>query len=347
MVLASRTGHALRMVGDAARELGLDVRRDVPGTLWVSGPGLPRLLEVMADRFTAVELREMRLYSGPLPAGRDELVSRLLGAPSLEAVVTRTSAAPAVRALHADRFFSHYQPVVRLADEDVVAYEALLRAEHDGQLVPGGDLFAAAESAGWLHALDRIGRESAIDGAAAWLGDRELFVNFNPTSIYRPEVCLRTTERAARRSGIDMDRLVFEVVESHAVADADHLLGILEYYRSMGARVALDDVGAGYSSLTLLAQVRPEVVKLDKALVQALPDAGATAVVRAVTALAHELGAVVVAEGIETEVTRDLVRDLGADLGQGWLFGRPEAAPRLATPRVKDRSGATGALGRG
>lgn len=144
-----------------------------------------------------------------------------------------------------------------------------------------------------------------------------------------------------------MDRLVFEVVESHAVADADHLLGILEYYRSMGARVALDDVGAGYSSLTLLAQVRPEVVKLDKALVQALPDAGATAVVRAVTALAHELGAVVVAEGIETEVTRDLVRDLGADLGQGWLFGRPEAAPRLATPRVKDRSGATGALGRG
>jgi len=124
-------------------------------------------------------------------------------------------------------------------------------------------------------------------------------------------------------TGIDPGRLVFEVVESHAVADRGHLVSILDHYRSLGWRVALDDVGAGWSSLSLLAAVRPEVVKLDKGLVQGLPDDGARTVVRAVVDLAHSLGAVVVAEGVETEQLAEEVAELGADLGQGWLFGRP------------------------
>jgi EAL domain-containing protein (putative c-di-GMP-specific phosphodiesterase class I) len=91
----------------------------------------------------------------------------------------------------------------------------------------------------------------------------------------------------------------------------------------MGWRVALDDVRAGWSSLSLLTAVRPDVVKLDKRLVQELPDDGARTVLRAVTDLAHQLGAVVVAEGVETEQLAEEVTALGADLGQGWLFGRP------------------------
>ena len=112
-------------------------------------------------------------------------------------------------------------------------------------------------------------------------------------------------------------------MESHAIADRGHLVSILDHYRSLGWRVALDDVGAGWSSLSLLAAVRPDVVKLDKALVQELPDDGARTVLKAVTDLAHQLGAVVVAEGVETERLADEVTALGADLGQGWLFGRP------------------------
>jgi EAL domain-containing protein (putative c-di-GMP-specific phosphodiesterase class I) len=112
-------------------------------------------------------------------------------------------------------------------------------------------------------------------------------------------------------------------VESHAIADRGHLVSILDHYRSLGWRIALDDVRAGWSSLSLLAAVRPEVVKLDKALVQELPDDGARTVLKAVTELAHQQGAVVVAEGIETEQLADEVTALGADMGQGWLFGRP------------------------
>jgi EAL domain-containing protein (putative c-di-GMP-specific phosphodiesterase class I) len=216
-------------------------------------------------------------------------------------------------------FWSAYQPIVALADRSVVAHEALLRGVVDGREIGGGDLFFVAESAGWLDRLDRIGRESAITGAAGWLGDADLFVNVNPASIVRPQVCLASTERVVHDTGIDPRRLVVEVVESHVVSDRGHLVSILEHYRSLGWRVALDGVGAGGSSLSLLAAVRPEVVKLDKGLVQELPDDGARAVVRAVSERAHSLGAVVVAEGVETE-----------QLGQGWLFGRPVRPPAPA-----------------
>jgi EAL domain-containing protein (putative c-di-GMP-specific phosphodiesterase class I) len=148
-------------------------------------------------------------------------------------------------------------------------------------------------------------------------------VNFDPQSIYRPQVCLASTERVVHETGIRPAQLVFEVVESHAVADRGHLVSILDHYRSLGWRVALDDVGAGWSSLSLLAAVRPEVVKLEKSLVQELPDDGVRTVLKAVTELAHSLGAVVVAEGVETERLADEVTAIGADLGQGWLFGRP------------------------
>src|SRR6476661_1466188 len=220
-------------------------------------------------------------------------------------------------------FWSVYQPIVSLADRTAVAHEALLRGVVDGREIGGGDLFFVAESAGWLHRLDRIGRESAIAGAASWLGDDDLFVNFNPTSIYRPQVCLASTERVVHETGIAASQLVFEVVESHAIADRGHPVSVLEHYRTLGWRVALDDVGAGWSSLSLLAAVRPDVVKLDKALVQELPDDGARTVLKAVTDLAHQLGAIVVAEGVETERLADEVTAIGADLGQGWLFGRP------------------------
>jgi EAL domain-containing protein (putative c-di-GMP-specific phosphodiesterase class I) len=216
-----------------------------------------------------------------------------------------------------------YQPIVALADRSVVAHEALLRGVVDGREVGGGDLFFVAERAGWLHRLDRIGRESAVTGAGPWVEAADLYVNVDPTSIYRPQVCLASTERAVHDAGIAAAQIVFEVVESHAITDRGHLVSVLEHFRSLGWRVALDDVGAGWSSLSLLATVRPDVVKLDKRLVQELPDDGARTVLRALVELAHSLGAVVVAEGVETERLADEVTALGADLGQGWLFGRP------------------------
>lgn len=325
VLLATSIGHVLPAVSRTARSLGLGVTT-APQLVDVVDPrggrGLDRLFERLARDLTAAELEAVRVATDP-PTDGAALAARLLTAPTLAVELARRGVTVEVGVLAEAEFFSAYQPIVSLADRSVVAHEALLRGLVDGREVGAADLFFVAESAGWLPRLDRIGRESAIAGAAPWLGDADLFVNFNPTSIYRAPVCLASTERVVHASGLAPGQLVFEVVESHAIADRGHLVSVLEHYRSLGWRVALDDVGAGYSSLTLLAAVRPEVVKLDKELVQALPDDGARTVLRAVTDLAHRLGAVVVAEGVESEQLAEEVTALGADLGQGWLFGRP------------------------
>jgi EAL domain-containing protein (putative c-di-GMP-specific phosphodiesterase class I) len=325
VLVATSIGHVLPTVSRLAKALGLTVYSS-PQLLDIlddrGGRGLERLFQRLARELTAAETEALRVVTDP-PGEGAALTARLLTAPTLAVELARRGVTVEVGVLAEAEFWSAYQPIVSLADRSVVAHEALLRGVVDGREVGGGDLFFVAEQAGWLHRLDRIGRESAIAGAGSWLGDDDLFINFNPTSIYRPQVCLASTERVVHETGIDPSQLVFEVVESHAIADRGHLVSILDHYRSLGWRVALDDVGAGWSSLSLLAAVRPEVVKLDKALVQELPDDGARTVLKAVTDLAHQLGAVVVAEGVETERLAEEVTALGADLGQGWLFGRP------------------------
>jgi EAL domain-containing protein (putative c-di-GMP-specific phosphodiesterase class I) len=223
------------------------------------------------------------------------------------------------------RFSAAYQPIVDLADGRVIGHEALLRATlPTGEAVSPGDLFRAAGEAGWTHVLDRIGRTTALRQAGPWLGDDLLFINFVPTSIYRPQVCLRTTEQAALEAGLRLDQLVFEVTEGEQVRDIEHLRNVFAYYRERGCRVALDDLGAGYSSLNMLVQLRPDVVKLDKDIVQALPDPASAAVVKAIVDITHAYGGTVLAECVETEEQADAARSLDVDLAQGWLFGRPE-----------------------
>jgi EAL domain-containing protein (putative c-di-GMP-specific phosphodiesterase class I) len=323
LLVGSSTGHTIRYITQLATRQGLRVA-GVHGLCAVTGEGLEELVLAVADLLTATELAEARACFTDAASDRLDQVAEAFAAPSLGALAARFRHRDVIALLGDERaFFSVYQPLVRLGDGEVVAHEALLRARLDGRPVFPDVLFGAAHAAGATHTLDRIGRESALGGAAGWLGADTLFVNFIPTSIYRPEVCLRTTERAARQAGVPMSQLVFEVTESERVDDVAHLRRIFEHYRAQGCKVALDDVGAGYSSLNLLASLQPDVVKIDMALVQALPEAAPMAVVRAVIEMSHGFGATVVAEGIETAAQAEILADLGADLGQGWHFGRP------------------------
>jgi EAL domain-containing protein (putative c-di-GMP-specific phosphodiesterase class I) len=330
-LFATSIGHVLPTVSRTAKALGLTVSGS-PSLVDVvdarGGRGLDRLFQRLARDLTGAETEAVRVATDPPSGGASStaplLTARLLTAPTMAVELARRGITVEVGVLAEAELFSVYQPIVALSDRSVVAHEALLRGLVDGREVGGGDLFFVAEAAGWLDRLDRIGRESAVAGAAGWLGEQDLYVNVNPASIFRPQVCLAGTERAVHDAGIGDSRLVFEVVESHLVADRGHLDAVLEHFRSLGWRFALDAVGAGWSSQSLLAAVRPDVVKLDKRLVHELPDEGARTVLKAIVDLAHHLGAVVVAEGIETERLADEVTALGADLGQGWLFGRPQ-----------------------
>lgn len=296
-----------------------------PGLVSLHSPDAAALIEIIEQVLTPVERDEVRVAVFPDGVEGDERLALAMAARTLGVQAARHRSSDLVELLgDPSRFYSVYQPIVDLDSGATVAHEALLRATAaDGSEISAGELFSSAIEADLLHPLDRVGRESAIRDAAAWLGDSQLFVNFLPSSIYRPEICLATTMAACATHAVDPSQLVFEVVESDRVDSMEHLVDVVGYYRDNGSRIALDDVGEGYGTLSALARLRPDVVKVDMGLVQALPDPTAMAVVKAVVAIAHDIGARVIAEGIETAEQLDVVGELGADMGQGWHIGRP------------------------
>lgn len=329
LLLSTRVSHSLQALRAALRERGVEAAELVPGLLEIQTSDPESIVEAARRRLSSVEAAEVRAVVLRDEQGA-ELMAAALAAPTLSQISARAQHADLLP-LFADElnaFRSVYQPIVTFGTEgshpDVIGYEALLRADGpDGPVMPDG-MFAAAAAAGWLHVLDRVGRTTALRGAAGWLGEAQLFVNFLPTTIYRPEVCLRTTEQAALAAGLRLDQLVFEVTESEQITDIDHLAAVFAYYRERGCRVALDDLGAGYSSLNLLVRLQPDVVKLDKEIVQQLPGAVSAAVVAAVVDITHSYGGLVLAECVETAEQATAARELGVDLAQGWFFGRPE-----------------------
>lgn len=344
VLLSTGVGHTRAVLLGGLRVTGDRYLERAPGLLEVRTTDVVGFLRAASGRLSSVEASEVRALIVADEQG-DALLAAALTAPTLSQLVSRVDHTDLLPLFHSEleSFRSVYQPIVTLADSAqavVVGYEALLRARAGtGELMPQA-LFAAAERAGWLHVLDRIGRTTAMRGAAGWLGDAMLFVNFVPTTIYRPEVCLATTERAAEQAGLRLDQLVFEVTESEQVNDLDHLETVFAYYRKRGCKVALDDLGAGYSTLNMLVRLQPDIVKLDKEIVQRLPAPVSRAVVRAVVEITHAYGGQVLAECVETAEQADAARELGVDLGQGWLFGRPQermachadTKPTLAAP---------------
>ncbi|MBK1709612.1 MULTISPECIES: EAL domain-containing protein [Marichromatium] len=244
---------------------------------------------------------------------------------SLERWFALLAARPLLEILEYQRFVSWFQPIVSIADGAVVGHEALLRGRlPEGGLMFPGEIFSLAAANDLLFQVDRQARAAALHCAAAQGLDGLLFINFLPTAIYDPVHCLRSTVGWARKLGIDPGRIVFEVVETERVGDIEHLKRILDYYRDAGYRVALDDVGSGYASLNLLAQLRPDIIKVDMEIIRDIDrDPARQSIYRALAGIAAELDIELLAEGIETEAELDYVRRHGADLVQGYLFGRP------------------------
>ncbi|SEJ66464.1 EAL domain, c-di-GMP-specific phosphodiesterase class I (or its enzymatically inactive variant) [Deinococcus reticulitermitis] len=224
----------------------------------------------------------------------------------------------------------YLQPIVALSSGEVYGQEALVRACVEGELIGAGALLQAATVHDQARAFDAQARRVAIRTAYPQLAEGQvLFINFAPGVVYNPDVCLQTTFQACREVNADFSRLLFEVTESEAFPDLGLLAAILQRYRAEGAQVALDDLGAGQTSLTYLDALRPDLVKLDRGLIQGLhADDHRVPLIGALIAYAHDLGIRVVAEGIEREEELHMVRDLGADYAQGYFLGRPAPAPQ-------------------
>lgn len=213
-----------------------------------------------------------------------------------------------------------YQPIVDLRDQSIFAHEALVRGPNgEGALSVLGQV-----DDGNRYRFDQLCRVRAISTAAQLGMTEHLSINFLPNAVYRPELCIRSTLAAAREHNFPLDRLIFEAVEVEHVESNKHLMNILREYREFGFKTAIDDFGAGYSGLNLLADFQPDLIKLDMALIRDVHlDRVRQVIVRGVVNMCRELGVEVIAEGIELAEERDFLADCGIYLMQGFWFAKP------------------------
>jgi EAL domain-containing protein (putative c-di-GMP-specific phosphodiesterase class I) len=213
-----------------------------------------------------------------------------------------------------------FQPLIDIVERRIYGYEALVRG-------PNGESAAsvmAQVNDDNLYAFDQACRVKAIESAAALGLDRRLNINFLPNAVYHPEACLKVTLAAARKCGFPAALITFEFSETQNITDSKHLKGIIEAYRGRGFMTALDDFGAGYAGLSLLADFQPDIIKIDRMLVSGIDaDRPRQAIVKGLMATAEALGIQVVAEGVERAEELETLRALGISRYQGFLFARP------------------------
>jgi EAL domain-containing protein (putative c-di-GMP-specific phosphodiesterase class I) len=225
----------------------------------------------------------------------------------------------------------HYQPIFRLTSREPLGVEALVRwPRPDGTLIPPGDFVPSAERTGIIDSLGewilgRVCRDVAGWGAAGLFP--HVGINVSPRQLRRAGFAERVTEIVAANA-VRPDRIILEVTESAWSVDATRSVPALHRLRDAGFGLAIDDFGAGYSSLSRLRELPVQVIKVDRAFLRGVPeDPRANAVVAAILQLAEAYGIDVVAEGIETAAQLEFLVARGCLLGQGFLLGYPLPAP--------------------
>lgn len=229
-----------------------------------------------------------------------------------------------------------FQPVVEARSGKLWGYECLMRGRRrDGSLVGALQMLDWAHQENLTFMLDRVCRETHLENAGKMSAgaDCKFLINFLPTAIYQPEFCLQTSMAAARRSGISPRQIIFEVVETEKVADTAHLQRILQFYRDAGFGVALDDMGSGYAGLTLLADLQPDLIKIDREIVsKSVGSKFHRDICASLIRLGKENNLLVLAEGVETIEEKTVMDGLGIDLFQGYFFGKPAPQPSVVAP---------------
>jgi EAL domain-containing protein (putative c-di-GMP-specific phosphodiesterase class I) len=230
----------------------------------------------------------------------------------------------------------HYQPQVDLRTGNVVSLEALVRWPHErlGYIRPL-EFLPLAEDAGLMDRLTELVVEDALRQCREWRAcghDVAVSVNISTTNLLNPAFVALVTE-LLERFELPADALVLEITETTAIADFDHAKQAIEELCEVGLVISVDDFGAGFTSLAYLSSLAVGELKLDRSFITGLATAQGTrdlALVRSTIDLAHALGLRVVAEGVEDDVSFDLLAELACDLAQGDLISKPKPAEELA-----------------
>jgi EAL domain-containing protein (putative c-di-GMP-specific phosphodiesterase class I) len=284
-------------------------------------------IDAMLELFTQIEREEIKIHV----QRKSETMSfmSILRAKPMQRYINLIADREFFDIINNQSLTSYYQPILEADDKSIFGYEALIRGvKADGSLMYPDVFFEKSARNDLNFKVDRLCRESALKTAAVKKIKQKVFINFLPTSIYDPEFCLASTVKWAKQLEFDPTNIIFEVVETEFVKDQEHLQKILQYYRKQGFKIALDDVGEGFSNLNTLISIKPDIIKVDRQIIENIDkDELKQSVYKALYTLAKENGIEVLAEGIETAFELQMIESIGVDYLQGYYFGKPQVEP--------------------
>lgn len=233
-----------------------------------------------------------------------------------------------------------FQPIVDVTEHRVWGYEALVRGPNG----EGAHSVLSQLTDEQLYRFDQAARVMAIETAGRLFDDGQarLSINFMPNAVYEPKACIQKSLEAARRAKFPPSNLMFEFTENERMNNPAHVENIVRSYKALGFWTALDDFGAGYAGLNLLARLQPNLIKIDMELLRDIHLSRAKQVIVAgVASMARELDITVLAEGVESEAELTILRAAGIALFQGYYFAKPAL---MSLPAVRGVQGSRGAM---
>ena len=224
-----------------------------------------------------------------------------------------------------------YQPIVNLTDFSLLGYEALTRGPRDTEYESPYYLFSTAAEANLTFELDRLCRRKAFFNAGVFQEGQRLFINCLPATLHDPGFKGHALSELLQKVNLPPSRIVMEISEREAIENYPLFRSAVNYYTDLGFAIAVDDAGAGHSSLETVIELKPQFLKLDLSLVRGIDgNPVKQELVKAMLTLARSMNSIVIAEGIETHEELDMLRNLDVPYGQGYLIARP--APGLVVP---------------
>jgi diguanylate cyclase (GGDEF)-like protein len=222
---------------------------------------------------------------------------------------------------------SVYQPIVSFEDARIFGYEALTRGPVGSVFHSPIQLFQFAERENMLYMLDRLAREKAVSGCTELQKSERVFINIPAHVIHDPQFTPGQTLKLLEARGLTPHNVVFEITERSSIEDFSTTKKLLQHYRSQGYQIAIDDAGAGYSSLQAIAELQPDFIKVDRSLIQDIhKEKIKENILETFISFAEKMNIRIIAEGIEKMEELMKLMQMGVHLGQGYLIARPAAA---------------------
>lgn len=244
--------------------------------------------------------------------------------------VSALATTPLEEIIAARKLSALFQPIITMKNGEFLGFEGLIRGPADSPLHSPFNLFNAAEQQGLSLEVEMLARQIVLESFARQKLPGNLFLNISPETLNHPSFKNGQTLEFMRELRIDPANVVIEITENQPTYDFEGMRSALLHYRAMGFKIAIDDLGAGFSSLRLWSELRPDFIKIDMHFIQGVDhDPIKLQFLKSIQQIAESCGTRVIAEGIETAGELRVIKDIGIELGQGYFIARPNHIPPL------------------